>query len=380
MKNTNLPRRAFLKGTVLGAASVGAFTAAYGQTPKVGAKRINLSFRAVDLKLRYPFTISNFTRTSTPIVLTEIEYDGFIGFGEAALPPYLGESHASVLAFLQRVDLEQFHDPFELEEILAYVDSVAENNTAAKAAVDIALHDLLGKIMGTPWYKIWGLSLDRIPPTTYTIGIDTPEMVRKKTRELPGDFKVLKVKLGRSEKEDKEMIESIREVSELPIIVDANQGWKEKIESLDLIFWLKEKGVIMVEQPLSKRKDEESAWITERSPLPIFADESLQRLHDVAKLKGMFHGINVKLMKCTGMREAWKMITLARALDMKTMIGCMTETTCATAAGAHLSAAVDFIDLDGNFLIAEDLFEGVKLIDGKQTPSEAPGLGITKKA
>jgi len=331
----------------------------------------------IDLKLRYPFTIANFTRTSTPCVLVEIEYDGLVGYGEASLPPYLGESKASVGEFLGRVNLEQFRNPFELEDILTYVDAVAENNTAAKASIDIALHDLVGKLIGTPWYKILGLNLDKIPPTTYTIGIDKPDVVLQKTREAVEQFRILKVKLGGDN--DKEMIETIRRVTQLPISADANQGWTDKIAALEMIHWLKERGVVMVEQPMSKQKLDDITWITERSPLPIFADESLWRLHEITNLRHAFHGVNIKLMKCTGMREAWKMVTLAKALGMKVMFGCMTETSCAIAAAAHLSPAADFLDLDGNFLIADDLFDGVKLIEGRQIPSDAPGLGITKR-
>ena len=342
-----------------------------------GGGKMKLTFKPMDLKLRYPFTIANFSRTSTPDVLVEIEYDGLVGYGGASLPPYLGESKESVCAFLNRVDLEQFRNPFELDDILTYVDAIAENNTAAKASIDIALHDLVGKLMGTPWYKIWGLNPDKIPPTTYTIGIDTPDVVIKKTKEAAEQFRILKVKLGRDN--DKEMIETIRTVTKMPIAVDANQGWTDKVAALEMIHWLKERGVVMLEQPISKRKLDDIAWITERSPLPVFADESIWRLHDITKLKYAFHGINIKLMKCTGMREAWKMLTLARAMDMKVMLGCMTETSCAIAAAAHLSPAVDFVDLDGNFLIADDLFNGVNLVGGRQIPSDAPGLGITKK-
>jgi len=373
MNRRNFFQSVTAAGVAAGLFSQGTLTA---QTSP-GGKKMKLSFTPVDLKLRYPFTIANFTRTSTPDVLVEIEYDGLVGYGEASLPPYLGESKASVSEFLARVNLEQFRNPFELEDILTYVDAVAENNTAAKASIDIALHDLVGKLMGTPWYKIWGLNPDKIPPTTYTIGIDKPDVVRQKTQEAVGQFRILKVKLGRDN--DKEMIETIRQVTQLPISADANQGWTDKIAALEMIHWLKERGVVMVEQPMSKRKLDDIAWITERSPLPIFADESVWRLYDIANVKHAFHGINIKLMKCTGMREAWKMVTLAQALGMKIMFGCMTETSCAIAAAAHLSPVADFLDLDGNFLIADDLFDGVKLIDGRQIPTDAPGLGITKK-
>jgi L-alanine-DL-glutamate epimerase-like enolase superfamily enzyme len=265
-----------------------------------------------------------------------------------------------------------------MDDILTYVDGITENNTAAKASVDIALHDLVGKLIGQPWYKIWGLNIDKIPPTTYTIGMAEPDEVRKKTREYVNDFKILKVKLGGDH--DRQMIETIREVTELPIAVDANQGWKDKHQALDMIHWLKEKGIVLIEQPMSKKKLDDIAWITQNSPLPVFADESLQRLTDIMHLKGAFNGINIKLMKCTGMREAWKMLTLARALDMKVMIGCMTETSCAISAAAQLSPAVDFCDLDGNLLIAPtaDLYKGASLQNGVMKPTDLPGIGIRK--
>lgn len=344
-----------------------------------GTAKMKLSFKPVDLQLKYTFTVATFSRTMTPSVQVEIEYDGVTGYGEASMPQYLGESSASVMAFLQRVNLEQFRSPFEMDDILNYVDGITENNTAAKASIDIALHDLVGRLIGQPWYKMWGLNLDKIPPTTYTIGIDEPDVVRKKTREYLNDFKILKVKLGGSN--DKEMINTIREVTDLPLAIDANQGWTDKHQALDMIHWLKEKGVVLVEQPMSKKKLDDIAWITQNSPLPIFADESLQRLTDMMKLKDAFNGFNIKLMKCTGMREAWKMINFARALDKKVMLGCMTETSCAISAAAQLSPAVDFCDLDGNLLIAPtaDLYKGASLQNGKMTPTDLPGIGITKR-
>ena len=158
--------------------------------------------------------------------------------------------------------------------------------------------------------------------------------------------------------------------------MDANQGWKDKEKALDEINWLKEQGVVMVEQPMAKDKLDDIAWITERSPLPIFADESVQRLADVPRLKGVVHGINIKLMKCTGMREGWKMVTLAHALGMRAMVGCMTESSCAVSAAAQFSPAVDFADLDGNLLISNDRFEGMLVKNGKITLNDCPGLGL----
>lgn len=204
----------------------------------------------------------------------------------------------------------------------------------------------------------------------------TPDVVRAKTKECAGLFNILKVKLGRDN--DKEMIETIRSVTDLPIAVDANQGWKDRQYALDMIHWLKEKGIVMIEQPMPKEQLDDIAWVTQQSPLPVFADESLQRLGDVAALKGAFTGINIKLMKCTGMREAWKMVTLAHALGMRVMVGCMTETSCAISAASQFSPAVDFADLDGNLLISNDRFKGVEVVNGKITLNDLPGIGVMK--
>ena len=341
-----------------------------------GKARMHLSFEPYELKLKHVFTVSSFSRSTTPDVQVRIDYDGYTGYGEASMPPYLGQTVESVCSFLKKVDLEQFADPFCIDDILTYIDSLSDGDSAAKAAVDIALHDLVGKIIGAPWHRMLGLNPEKTPNTTYTIGIDTDEMVKLKTREVAGQFKILKVKLGTPR--DREMIRAIREVSDLPIAVDVNQGWKNKKKALDEIFWLKEQGIVMVEQPMPKEMLDANAWLTERSPLPTFADEAIQRLKDIPAIKGAYTGINIKLMKCTGMREAWKMMNYARAEGMRVMIGCMTETSCAIAAAAQLSPAVDFADLDGNLLIANDIFRGTTVVDGKITLNQLPGIGIEK--
>lgn len=341
-----------------------------------GKARMHLTFEPYELKLKHVFTVSSFSRSTTPDVQVRIDYDGYTGYGEASMPPYLGQTVESVCSFLKKVDLEQFPDPFCIDDILTYIDSLSDGDSAAKAAVDIALHDLVGKIIGAPWHRMLGLNPEKTPNTTYTIGIDTDEMVKLKTREVAGQFKILKVKLGTPR--DREMIRAIREVSDLPIAVDVNQGWNNKKKALDEIFWLKEQGIVMVEQPMPKEMLDANAWLTERSPLPTFADEAIQRLNDIPAVKGAYTGINIKLMKCTGMREAWKMMNYARAEGMKVMIGCMTETSCAIAAAAQLSPAVDFADLDGNLLIANDIFRGTTVVDGKITLNQLPGIGIEK--
>ena len=345
------------------------------------APRMRLRFFPYELKLRHVFTVATYSRSTTPDVQVEVEYDGVVGYGEASMPPYLQQelgSVDSVTAFLQKVqgEIGRFQDPFQLEDILSYIDGLSGGNAAAKAAVDIALHDLVGKLLQAPWYRIWGLDKDKAPSTTFTIGIDTPEVVRQKTRECADRFNILKVKLGSDH--DKQLIATIRSVTPLPIAVDANQGWKDKHRALDMIHWLKEQGVVMVEQPMPKEQLDDLAWVTRQSPLPVFADESVQRLKDIPALQGVFTGINIKLMKCTGMREAWKMLTLARALGMKVMIGCMTETSCAISAAAQLSPAVDFADLDGSLLIANDRFKGMEVVNGKITLPDRPGIGVVK--
>ncbi len=337
---------------------------------------MKLSWEPYELQLAHTFTVASYSRTTTPDVQVKIEYDGFTGYGEASMPPYLGHSVKSVCAFLEKVDLEQFADPFCIDDIIAYVDSLSEGDAPAKAAVDIALHDLVGQLIGQPWFRIWGLDAAKAPSTSFTIGIDSPEVVKQKTIECAGKFNVLKVKVGLEN--DKEMIETIRSVTDTPLVVDANQGWRDRQKALDEIFWLKEMGVQMVEQPMPKERLDDIAWITERSPLPIFADESIQRLRDIDSIKGAFTGINIKLMKCTGMHEAWKMYNYARTLGMKVMLGCMTETSCATTAAGMLSPVCDFADLDGNLLISNDRFEGMLVKEGKLVLPDRPGLGLIK--
>jgi len=341
----------------------------------IGNGKMKLSFRPYELQLRHTFTVAGNSRDTTPVVLTEIEYEGLTGYGEASMPPYLGESQESVIKFLNKVDLGQFKDPFMLDDILAYVDSIEEGNRAAKACVDIALHDLIGKLVDQPLYRLWGINPENTPMTSFTIGIDTPEVVKLKTEEA-ARFRVLKVKLGGGN--DREMISTVRSVTDVPLYVDVNQGWSDKHQALEMVHWLAEQGIEFVEQPLPKTAVDDLAWLTDNSPLPIIADEAFQRLGDVADFKGVYSGINIKLMKSTGLREAHKMITVARALDMKVMIGCMTETSCAVSAASQLSPLVDWADLDGNLLISNDLYQGMEVIDGKVSLNELPGIGITK--
>ena len=375
-------RRNFLKSAGMLTAAAALFNPATifaqkGVKKSGGSKKLELSFVPYNAQMKHAFAIATSVRTTTPIVLTQITYDGVTGYGEAAMPPYLGETQASVIEFLKKVDLSKFSSPFLIDDIMKYVDSIAINNTAAKAAVDIALHDLVGKLIGQPWWKIWGFDPTVCPNTSFTVGLDTEEVVKEKTREA-SPYKVIKVKLGRDEATDKMMINTFRSVTDTIICVDANQGWKDKHYALDMIHWLNERNVKMIEQPMSKYLLDETAWLTENSPLPIYADEACQRLTDIQKLKGAYTGINIKLMKCTGMREAREMVSLAEALNMKLMIGCMTETSCAISAAAQLAPKMEWADLDGNLLITNDCYSGMKIVDGKITLNDKPGIGIEK--
>ena len=375
-------RRKFIMGAGLSLVAATApisLSAAGSATRKVAKSgHLKLSFAPYELKLRHAFNLARYSRTTTPDVQVQLEYDGIVGYGECSMPPYLGESVESVTKFLGKLDLGQFTDPFKMEDILAYVDGVEPGNRAAKAGVDIALHDLLGKIMGQPWYKIWGLNPAKTPNTSFTIGIDTEDVVRQKVREA-APYKVIKVKMGLDK--DQQTIDIIREMMpDVPICVDVNQGWKDKQHALDMCYWLKERNCLFVEQPFDKTWIDETAWLRERSPLPIIADEAFQRIGDITKFKGVYDGINIKLMKSTGMNEAYKMVVLARALGMKIMIGCMTETSCAVTAAANLAPLVDWADLDGNLLIANDRFSGMTVENGKVTLHDIPGIGVKRLA
>ncbi len=317
-------------------------------------------------------------RTSTPVVIIKLEHEGICGYGEASMPPYLGESHETVMAFLEQCKpmIEEIKDPGAIAEIIAQLDKIAKGNTAAKASIDIALHDLKGKMDNQPCWKLFGAEKEDAPFTTFTIGIDEPEVIIEKLKEATS-FKTLKIKLDGEH--DRLLIDTIRSVTNQPIAVDVNQGWKSKEHALKMIEWLAGKNVLFIEQPLPKEDHDSANWLYMRSPLPIFGDESIQRYDDIDRTKDCFHGINIKLMKCTGMYEAHRMIRRARELELKILIGCMSETSCAISAASQLSPLVDYADLDGALLVKNDLFEGTEIIKGKITLSERCGNGAIQR-
>ena len=337
---------------------------------------MKLKFTPHTLFLKYPFTLSVGTRISTPIVITEIEHNGIIGYGEASMPPYLGENHETVLNFLSKIDLSSFKNPFEIDFILSEIAQIETGNNAAKTAVDIALHDLVGKILNEPCYKILKIKKEKLPLSSITIGIDSDKKIMQQKIKDAENFKLLKVKLG--SEDDKKIIKTICSLTNKPFSVDINQGWKDKYFALDMIFWLQEMGAIFIEQPLPKEKIDEMAWLTESSPLPTIADEAVKRLSDIPQAKNVYDGINIKLMKSTGINEAMKMISLAKSFGMKILIGCMSETSCGISAAAQLAPLCDWADLDSNLLIKNDLFEGMKIVDGRVSLNELAGIGVKK--
>jgi L-alanine-DL-glutamate epimerase-like enolase superfamily enzyme len=337
-------------------------------------KKIKLSWYPYTLELKHPFNISTNSRTTTPAVMVEIEYEGLTSYGEASLPPYLPETQESVQNFLSKIDLSKYNEISDLETVITDIDKTTSGNNAAKASIDIALHDLAGKIKGLPVYEIYGIKREEVY-TSFTIGIDSTVMIRKKLNEAEV-FRYIKVKLGSND--DKKIIENIRSVTQKPVYADINQGWINKEDALDLCHWLNDRNVVLIEQPFQKNNLEDTAWLNERSPIPIIADEAIQRLSGIEKLQGVYSGVNIKLMKSAGLLEAIKMIYRSRELNLKIMLGCMTETSCAISAAAQICSMADWVDLDGNILIKNDKFEGTKGNTGKIMPSESPGLGIRK--
>lgn len=337
---------------------------------------MKLSFVPKSLKFRRPFSIAHGSRDSTPVVFARLEQDGFFGYGEASMPPYLGESHGSVLAFLKRAGsvLENFQVSDDVGAILSEIDAIDKGNTAAKACIDIALHDLLGKTKNLPCHVMFGADKSKPVFTAYTIPMDEPEGIRARVEEAK-EYRLLKIKLGSAN--DKKIIEEIRRHTDQDMIVDANEGWPEKHTALDMIQWLAERNVRMVEQPMPKGQTEDLAWLTSKSPVPVIADEGVQRLTDLEKIKGVYSGINIKLMKCTGLHEAQKMITAARQYGMKIMLGCMSESSCGVSAAAQLAPFADWVDLDGPLLIQEDYFDGVQFSEGRIMLNDLPGIGAT---
>ena len=329
------------------------------------------------LMLRHTWSISRNSSDFKDNVFVRLERDGVVGWGEAAPNVRYGQTAEQTAAALEKV-----RPLVEAGDWLAYVslreqwERAMPEPSCAQAALDIAVLDWVSKRLNVPLYRLFGLEAGKAPVTTFSIGIDTPEVVRQKVEEAK-DFPVLKIKVGREN--DGEILAAVREVTDKPLRVDANEGWHDKEQALEKIRWLQRLGVELIEQPLPAAMIEETAWLRERVDIPIIADEAVQRAGDIPRLAGAYDGINVKLVKAGGIQEAVRMIHVARALGLKVMLGCMIESSVAVSAAAHLSPLVDYADLDGNLLISNDPFVGVAVERGKLILNDRPGLGVSER-
>jgi L-Ala-D/L-Glu epimerase len=330
---------------------------------------VKLSARIEALPLEEPFVIARDTTTEAEVVWVEIEHEGERGYGEAAPIDRYDESTESAAAYVEEVGSLLGDDPFALDEIFA---RLPVREYAARAAIDAALHDLCGKLTGLPVWRYLGLRRSG-PPTSWTIGLGSPDEMAGKAEQAT-DFKSLKLKLGGRDSRDVERVRAVRSAWAGPIRVDVNEYWSLD-EALDSIPQLAELGVDYVEQPLPAG-DSGGRRLREESPLPIYVDEDCHTLHDVHDCAQRSHGINVKLAKSGGIREAIRMAHAARALGLRVMLGCMVESGLGIAAGASMASLCDHVDLDGNLLIADDPWPGVELVDGVQLPPSSPGLGV----
>lgn len=330
------------------------------------------------LAYKHPFGVSGNTRTHTQSVFVKISWEGFVGYGEACLPPYLGETKEETIAFLEKAKpfLKKQSYPCSIAEIIMELNDMDEHCNAAKAGIDIALHDLKGKIENKSVRDLYKLNPSEYNFTACTIGIGTEEETRKKIEEAK-DFTILKIKAGTED--DKKLVQTIRKYSDKPLYIDVNRGWKDKYFAVDMIAWLKEQNTVLVEQPLPVDMVDDMAWITERSSLPTIGDESVKRLSDLKNSKGVFSGVNIKLMKCTGLMEAFQMFEFCKGFDLKIFMGCMAESSCGTSAMAQFISCADYIDLDAPCLLKNDPFKGITYSEGKVVLNDLPGIGIETK-
>jgi L-Ala-D/L-Glu epimerase len=336
--------------------------------------------KPLDLELRRPFRIARGTQYQARNLLVEIEAgDELIGIGEAGPDStgYYGETRATMQAALEIFADVLGDDPLLVEDIIAALDrTLFHGNTAAKSAVDMALYDLAGKILGVPLYRLLGLNPARAPVTSFTISIDSPEEMARQAAAAALQYSILKIKVGTPQ--DLEMVRAIRAVTDATLRVDANAAWDPK-EAIRIIEALAPYGIELVEQPVAAGDFEGLRLVRERSPIPIIADESCVTLADVPRLAGCVDGINIKLAKCGGLRNAVAMIHAARAHHLGVMLGCMVSSSLAITAAAHLAPLVDFADLDGALLLANDPFQGVRFEQGRIMLPETPGLGVVAR-
>jgi L-alanine-DL-glutamate epimerase-like enolase superfamily enzyme len=329
------------------------------------------------LKLRHTWTTVMSSSDYRDIIRLRFEHDGITGVGEGAPIVRYKEDARSAQAAIESVRSAFLSaDPAQYQKIETELFPRIPGQYAAKAAIDIALLDWTGRKLGVPIYRLLGLDASAAPVTTFSIGIDTPEITRQKVREA-AEFPVLKVKVGL--KTDEATIEAVRSETSKPLRVDANEGWTDREEALRKIQWLEKQGAELIEQPLPADRTEDIRWLRGKVNMPIFADEASLHPEDIPKIADAYDGINIKLMKCGGMLEALRMIHIARAFKLKVMLGCMIESSASITAAAHIASLADYVDLDGNLLIANDPWKGVEVRQGKLFLPSRPGLGLTPR-
>ena len=326
------------------------------------------------VKLRHTWTTVMSSSSYRDVLYVRYTRDGVTGHGEGApIVRYKEDAKSAQAAFNSVHDLLASADPWQFSKIMAEVFGRVNGQWAGKAAIDIALMDWVGQKLGIPLYRYFGLDPADAPVTTFSIGIDTPEITKQKVREAE-PYPVLKIKVGLDT--DEATIAAVRSVTDKPLRVDANEGWKDKETALRKINWLATKGVEFVEQPMPASQLEDMHWVHARAHLPLIADESCEHPRDVPQMVGAFDGVNVKLDKCGGILESHRMIQIAMSLGLKTMLGCMISSSVSVTAAAHLSPLVNYADLDGNLLISNDPFRGVRVERGKLILPDRPGLGL----
>lgn len=338
--------------------------------------QLRMEAEVLELRTRHPFIIARGGSSEHRTVMVRlIDRDGREGWGEAAPASYYGESPETVLAALQSYATVLPADPFDLENAERAQYVLMNRNASARAALSTALHDLVGKRLGVPLYRLWGLDPDQAPRSTFTIGLDTAERMHQKVLEAE-PYPILKVKLGTDR--DIEILKTIRNATHKEIRVDANCAWTVK-QAIRMLPVLEEFGVKALEQPLVAEDLDGLGEVSRRSSIPVIADESCETAADIPRLVGKVDGINIKLAKCGSLREALRMIALARAHHLTVMVGCMIESSLAITAAAHFTPLVDLVDLDGAALLAEDPFVGATIAGGQVRLPSGPGLGVTRR-
>jgi L-Ala-D/L-Glu epimerase len=336
---------------------------------------LRLSIEPLPLKTKHPFIIARGGQADNSTVMVCIaDDDGLEGWGEAAPSKYYGETPATVRAALETYATEMPADPFDLDGAERRWETLMHGNASARAALSTALHDLVGKRLGVPLYRLWGLDPARAPRSTFTIGIDTSERMREKVLEA-AEYPILKVKLGTTR--DAEILRTLREATDRELRVDANAGWTVK-QTIAMLPVLEEFGVTVLEQPVVPDDIAGLAQISRRARIPVIADESCRTAADIPRLVGAVDGINIKLAKCGSLREALRMIAVARTHGLTVMVGCMIESSLAITAAAHFTPLVDIVDLDGAALLASDPFKGATIHGGQVALPHGPGLGVTR--